>query len=99
MADPEVRARHAAAMADPEVRARKSAAMKAAMADPEVRARHAAAMKAAMAAKRGFEIPGWVRAAGLEDDYVSIGEEFGEEYAAAHCRRLKRGMATASEAA
>jgi len=44
MADPEVRARHAAAMADPEVRARKSAAMKAAMADPEVRARHAAAM-------------------------------------------------------
>ena len=66
---------------------------------PEVRARHAAAMKAAMAAKRGFEIPGWVRAAGLEDDYVSIGEEFGEEYAAAHCRRLKRGMATASEAA
>jgi hypothetical protein len=46
MADPEVRARHAAAMADPEVRARHAAAMKAAMADPEVRARHAAAMKA-----------------------------------------------------
>jgi hypothetical protein len=43
-ADPEVRARHAAAMADPEVRARHAAAMKAAMADPEVRARHAAAM-------------------------------------------------------
>jgi hypothetical protein len=40
MADPEVRARHAAAMADPEVRARHAAAM----ADPEVRARHAAAM-------------------------------------------------------
>ena len=45
-ADPEMRARHIAAMADPEVRARCSAGAAKAWADPEVRARRLAGMRA-----------------------------------------------------
>ena len=45
-ADPEMRARHLAAMADPEVRARCSAGAAKAWADPEVRERRLAGMRA-----------------------------------------------------
>ena len=45
-ADPEMRARHLAAMADPEVRARCRAGSAKAWADPEVRARRLAGMRA-----------------------------------------------------
>jgi deazaflavin-dependent oxidoreductase (nitroreductase family) len=48
-ADPEMRARHLAAMADPEVRARCSAGAAKAWADPGVRARRLAGMRASQA--------------------------------------------------
>ena len=48
-ADPEMRARHMAAMADPEVRARCSAGAAKAWADPGVRARRLAGMRASQA--------------------------------------------------
>jgi deazaflavin-dependent oxidoreductase (nitroreductase family) len=51
-ADPEMRARHLAAMADPEVRARCSAGAAKAWADPGVRARRLAGMSASQARRR-----------------------------------------------
>jgi hypothetical protein len=98
-ADPEVRARiseaRKRALADPEVRARISEARKRALADPEVRARMSEASKRAWAKRRDFEVPGWVVAAGLDDDFRDIAQQDGEEAAAAFCRALKRQMAAA----
>jgi deazaflavin-dependent oxidoreductase (nitroreductase family) len=51
-ADPEMRARHIAAMADPEVRARCSAGAAKAWTDPEVRARRLAGMRASQARRK-----------------------------------------------
>ena len=51
-ADPEMRARHIAAMADPEVRARCSAGAAKAWGDPEVRARRLAGMRASQARRK-----------------------------------------------
>jgi hypothetical protein len=95
-ADPEVRARMSQAMkrakADPEARARLSEAIKRAMAAPEVRARLSEAMKRAWAKRRGFDVPAWVRRAGLEQDFRDVAALRGDEEAAAHCRALKRAM-------
>ena len=91
LADPEVRARMSAASkkawADPEVRARMSAARKKAWADPEVRARIKATRKGA----KGVLIPKWVPL-DLQDEFLDVAAERGEEAAASHVRRLKREM-------
>ena len=95
--DPEVRARMSEAsrkaLADPEVRARMSGASRKAWADPEVRARMSEASRKALARQRGYEVPAWVVAAGLEDDFHAKAAETGEEAAASFCRALKRDMA------
>jgi hypothetical protein len=91
LADPEVRARMSAARkkawADPEVRARMSAARKKALADPEVRARIKAARKGA----KGVMVPKWVPL-DLQDEYLDVAAEQGEEAAAHLVRALKREM-------
>ncbi|MBR0683975.1 hypothetical protein GXW74_26140 [Roseomonas eburnea] len=96
LADPEVRARMSEASkrawADPEVRARMSEASKRALADPEVRARMSEARKRAWATRRGYQIPAWVHAAGLAEDFAAVAAEQGEEAAASFCRALKREM-------
>ena len=76
------------AWADPEVRARMSAASKKALADPEVRARIKATRKGA----KGVLIPKWVPL-DLQDEFLDVAAERGEEAAASHVRRLKREMA------
>ena len=72
---------------------------RATLADPEVRARMSEARRKALADRRGFEIPGWVREAGLEDDFVDVAATDGEEAAASLCRALKREMQDAARVA
>jgi len=90
-ADPQVRARMSQArkkaLADPEVRARMSQASKKAWADPEVRARIRAACRGA----GGVLIPKWVPI-DLQDEFLDLAAEQGEEAAASVIRRLKREM-------
>ena len=92
LADPAVRAKisaaRKAALADPAVRAKMSAARKAALADPAVRARIKASRKGA----KGVLIPRWVPE-DLQEEFLDIAAESGEERAASHIRRLKREMA------
>ena len=100
-ADPEFKARHAAASAermkalhaDPEFKARHAAAaskrMKALHADPEFKAR----LKAGIQRRHfGVEVPAWVPN-DLRDDYIDVARLSGEDAAASHVRRLKREAA------
>jgi len=90
-ADPQVRARMSQARkkawADPQVRARMSQASKKAWADPEVRARIRAARRGA----GGVLIPKWMPI-DLQDKFLDLAAEQGEEAAASVIRRLKREM-------
>ena len=74
---------------DPEFRARNAAAVKANWQDPEFRAKQAAAVKAAKAGVKGIKIPKWVPA-DLHDEFLEAAAWQGEEFAASHCRCLKR---------
>lgn len=95
---PEARAAAAERMrrqwANPDFARRQAAAM----ADPDVRARISASNKATRAARRDFEIPAWVEAAGLAELFGHITRQKGEEAAAGVCREVKRMMKTAADA-
>ena len=79
-ADPEFKARHAAAAAE---------RMKALHADPEFKAR----LKAGIQRRHfGVEVPAWVPN-DLRDDYIDVARLSGEDAAASHVRRLKREAA------
>jgi hypothetical protein len=77
---------------DPEFRKRNAEAVKANWQDPEFRKRQAEATKAAKAGCKGVRVPAWVPA-DLVDEYLEAAAWQGEEFAASHCRRLKREMA------
>lgn len=79
-ADPEFKARHAAAAAE---------RMKALNADPEFKARHRAAIRRHF---DGCDVPSWVPN-DLRDDYIDVARLSGEDAAASHVRRLKREAA------
>ena len=79
-ADPEFKARHAAAAAE---------RMKALNADPEFKARHRAAIRRHF---DGCDVPSWVPG-DLRDDYIDVARLSGDEAAASHVRRLKREAA------
>ena len=79
-ADPEFKARNAAASAE---------RMKALHADPEFKAR----LKAGIQRRHfGVEVPAWVPN-DLRDDYIDVARLSGEDAAASHVRRLKREAA------